>query len=606
MPGRHRTRFWGIAGVLGLAVVAASWYAATVGRGRARRRPPAPNFDAATPLPVLAEAMRQGDARALAALFTRVTTKAGEMPEAIPAAEAPAWVDALGAMRTGFLKFGAYGRGSALVAGTKVLNRFAASPAPAIWIRALPPLHDLYTAGMSDPDLNVRVTALVQVGQLWHWGPGCTPMPVEEEALADWKYGLHGPVVRRLSDREPKARMAAIACLGLVPIDDLAAPAVAYLDDPSGEVRQQVLASFASRRDLLGEDAILKHLDDTQPGVPQAAEAALRHRGLTEEQISLGRMLYHPKAELRASVIPLIRDRTDIDPTVWLLQLSRDRDETVRAAAVEALAGRLSPEVRSRLAEMARTDQSPAVRQAAGRIVPADLGSIGGAAPPARPGGRLEGDRHPPADAPRHDGPEPEGQLSRAGRGLARCADGRCRVADGGRPGSLRSGIRHPSICHRGSPVAAELAGAVHVGGQVPRAAQEQQEPEHQDRDHREHAGGQVALADRRRAEGGQEPARAAVCATSGRPKTSEMTPIRIGELMSPNRWIRKIPSANPAARWVGGTTFAVTVLHGPSTDAISTIAPKSSPSDVTRSGSRIARPPSGIAASTARLAISR
>src|SRR5262249_17512828 len=150
-----------------------------------------------------------------AALFTRVAAQADEMPRAIPADDAPEWIDALGAMRTGFLKFGAYGRGSALVAGTKILNRFAASPAPSCWSQAPPPLHDLSTAGMSDPDLNVRVTAMVQVGQLWHWSPGTSPMPIEEEKLADWKFGLHGPVVRRLSDREPKARITAIACLGL-------------------------------------------------------------------------------------------------------------------------------------------------------------------------------------------------------------------------------------------------------------------------------------------------------------------------------------------------------------------------------------------------------
>jgi HEAT repeat protein len=81
-------------------------------------------------------------------------------------------------------------------------------------------------------------------------------------------------------------------------------------------------------------------------------------------------MMYHPKPELRASVIALIRERTDIDPIVWLLELSRDSDASVRARAVDALAGRLSPEVRRRLAEMAKSDQSPEVRQAASKIVP--------------------------------------------------------------------------------------------------------------------------------------------------------------------------------------------------------------------------------------------
>src|SRR5207248_10651198 len=65
-----------------------------------------------------------------------------------------------------------------------------------------------------------------------------------------------------------------------------------------------------------------------------------------------------------------LRNRTDIDPVVWLLQLSHDENETVRVGAVEALAERPTPEVLQRLGEMARSDQSPLVRQAAGKRVP--------------------------------------------------------------------------------------------------------------------------------------------------------------------------------------------------------------------------------------------
>src|SRR5579864_9746277 len=58
-----------------------------------------------------------------------------------------------------------------------------------------------------------------------------------------------------------------------------------------------------------------------------------------------------------------------------------------------------------------------------------------------------------------------------------------------------------------------------------------------------------------------------------GRPNQSDRNPIRIGELMSPNRWIRKIPRAEAAARWLAGTTLAVTVLQGPRVEASKTIA---------------------------------
>ena len=202
----------------------------------------------------------------------------------------------------------------------------------------------------------------------WAWLPGKTLERAEERALNDWKGGLYPPVIRCVSGRSPMVRAAAVACLGNLPEERSAAPAVAYLEDMSegaGIVRKQVLVSFARRRDLMTEDAVLKRLYDPEPGIPELAEIVLKTRGLTTEQISLGRMIFHPKPELRASVIPLLRDRTDIDPVVWLLQLSRDEEPSVRAGAVDALAGRPSPEVRRRLAEMAKFDQSPLVRRTA-------------------------------------------------------------------------------------------------------------------------------------------------------------------------------------------------------------------------------------------------
>jgi HEAT repeat protein len=177
--------------------------------------------------------------------------------------------------------------------------------------------------------------------------------------------------VRRLGDREPKSRAATVACLGYLPVDSAAANAIPYLDDPaSPDVRKQVLVSFARRPALLTEDAVLKHMYDAEAGISEVAELVLRTRGLTQEQISLGSMIFHPKPEIRASVIPLLKERTDVDPVVWLLQLSKDSEESVRISAVEALSRRLSPEVGQRLAEMAATDKSPAVRRAASKYLP--------------------------------------------------------------------------------------------------------------------------------------------------------------------------------------------------------------------------------------------
>jgi hypothetical protein len=371
MPARRRT--WMVAaGVLGLAIVAGI---VVGGLGGRRHTTPGSDvtFDAKTPLATLAPALRESDARALSALTQRLSPKPDAPASATTEAEAQQWVEILTNLRGGYPGFGGHGRTIALSAAMKILDRFAVEPAPASWMKALPPLHDILSAGMADRDLMVRAAALTEVSRIWAWLPGRTPTAAEENSLAAWKEGLYAPVLRGVADRSTAVRTAAVACLGNVPIDNAAAPAIPYLEDMSqgsGDVRRQVLISFARRRALLSEDAILKRLYDPEPAVAEIAEIVLKTRGLTAEQISLGRMIYHPKPELRASVIPLLRDRTDIDPVIWLLELSRDSDESVRASAVEALAGRLSPEVRRRLAEMAQFDQSPVVRQAASKIVP--------------------------------------------------------------------------------------------------------------------------------------------------------------------------------------------------------------------------------------------
>ena len=369
MPARRRTGLW-VSAVLGIAVVAGVTAFVVNVKGRFTAIAVAA-VDESTPLADLSRAVRGGDSKALALMFQRTALKEGERPQAVDAAEAAEWVDAFSALRSSFLQFNSYGRSSAMIVVGRVLQRLAVEPAPANWVEAMRPASDVVAAGLNDGHLDVRVTALTEVSRLWRWSPGRTMLKAEEDLLGDWKQTFHTPVLRRLGDAEPKARAAAVACLGELPIDSAAAPALAYLDDPkSPEVRQQVLVSFARRPSLLTEDAILKHMFDREASIPEAAEIVLQTRGLTREQISLGSMIFHPKAEIRASVIPLLKNRTDVDPAVWLLQLTHDTDEAVRLGAVDALAARLSPEVGARLAEMAAKDRSPAVRQAAGRILP--------------------------------------------------------------------------------------------------------------------------------------------------------------------------------------------------------------------------------------------
>jgi hypothetical protein len=376
MPARRRlTLCVGLALALSFAAVTAVF---TFSKGKLKfwnTSRASRTIDDQTPVSVLNDSLREGDTRALVVLLKKTEPNPdGSRPAVLTDAEGAEWVETLKAMRTGFTNFSSYGRVVALTISGRVMQRFAQEPAPPIWIETLGSTHDLFVAGLSDNNLDVRRTSLNEVGRLWSWMPGRGVIPTEDDKLADWRGGFILPAKRRLMDREPIARIAAVACLGYLPLDSVAGEAVAHLNDTgSPDVRKQVLISFAQRPSLLTEDAILKHMYDNEAGIPEVANIVLKTRGLTDEQISLGTMIFHPKPEMRASVFGLLKDRTDIDPVVWLLQLSRDEDETVRVQAIDALAKRLSPEVGQRLAEMATTDKSPAVRRAASKYLPESM-----------------------------------------------------------------------------------------------------------------------------------------------------------------------------------------------------------------------------------------
>jgi hypothetical protein len=359
-----------VAGIVGVAAVAGlAWVLMTRGRDAGSA---AVVYDASTPLPALTKGLREGDARALLIVFPRLAARMSPAPKAASEDEAKNLIELLNSARTGFLRFGSYGRVSSLMLATKVLERLGVEEAPASWFQALRPVHDLFASGLADPDLQTRMTALNQVAQFWSWFPGRSMMAVEETTLLGWKAALYAPVVRRLGDREAQSRAAAVACLGNLSDDEAAAKALPYLEDKAadgGIVRQQVLVSFAQRTAILSEDAILKRLHDSEPAIVETAELILKGRGLTTEQIDLGRLIFDPKPERRAAVIPRLRNRTDVDPVVWLMQLSRDDSDDVRIGASQALAERGGAEAHARLVEMARSDRSSTVREAVGRLV---------------------------------------------------------------------------------------------------------------------------------------------------------------------------------------------------------------------------------------------
>lgn len=381
MTQRHRAGVGIVVAAGALALIAAGLIWVRPG-GRASAPSPPRGAVAVPPDPrslqapeALAVRLRTGDVTALAELGKLLDGEA-EGPErtGLGQAEAAAWLAAQQAMAEGYRKFPASGKATAQETTARVLSRFAVEPTPAGWFRILQPVHDVLAAGLAEPDTAVRVSALQEIGRLWNWSPGC-PMEAfgpEEQGLAAWKQGLHEGVVRHLSDGDPTVRASAVTCLASLPIEEAAAPALPRIRDENPLVRARVLIGFGSRPTLLTEDDILPLLHDRQPEVRTIAEEVLKGRGLSHDQITLGKLICHPRPDLRASAIPLMLRRDDIDLVVWLLHLADDPDTSVRLKAIEALSGRVTPEVGRRLRELATSDESAEVRAAASRIAPPD------------------------------------------------------------------------------------------------------------------------------------------------------------------------------------------------------------------------------------------
>ncbi|WP_165222414.1 HEAT repeat domain-containing protein [Aquisphaera insulae] len=386
MPERRRAGLWIGGVVVGAAVAATAYFGLYTAR---REASPAvavaagTSTDAAS-LTSLAEGLRNSDPAVLGVVQERSVPRPNVPRKAISDQEAAEWLKVLDGLRAGFDKFSPPARATAALVAGNVLEKFAVETAPRSWIQALPPVHEILSASLADPESNVRYIALGELSKLWVWLPGCSLAEAEEDELAAWKQGLHAPVLRCLAGSDLRSRIGAIACLGLLPRDILAAPAIPYLEDKdSVDVRRQTLVSFAHRPALLTEDLLLKRLHDEDETIRETVMVMLKARGLNQEQIHLGSLMVSPLPQQRASVINLIKGRTDIDPLVWLMQLSHDADESVRVQSVSALAAQSPPTIpiKRRLAEMARQDQSKSVRDAASKFVP-DVNETTAALPP--------------------------------------------------------------------------------------------------------------------------------------------------------------------------------------------------------------------------------
>ena len=111
------------------------------------------------------------------------------------------------------------------------------------------------------------------------------------------------PGLRRCSHPNGGGRVS-----GLLPIDNTAAhPRFLYLEkSKNSDVRKQTLISFARRNLLLPTTCFSIDFTTKEPSsIRETASLILKTRGLTQEQISLGGLIFSPKPQQRIPSIPL-------------------------------------------------------------------------------------------------------------------------------------------------------------------------------------------------------------------------------------------------------------------------------------------------------------
>ena len=72
-------------------------------------------------------------------------------------------------------------------------------------------------------------------------------------------------------------------------------------------------------------DDLLRWLHDADEDVRRLCEAVLALRGMTRDQVKMGRMLTDPNATTRLGVLEALETANDLEPGVWLRLLSADR-----------------------------------------------------------------------------------------------------------------------------------------------------------------------------------------------------------------------------------------------------------------------------------------
>ncbi len=338
----------------------------------------------------LAEKIQAGDESALAEAFRRSMAMPNQ-PEVVPPApttsEIGSWKRITTACAVNLHQFDTEARKVTMRLAGRMLVLAARDQVAVNWSDLLDPIRSVLEKGATDSDCEVRAAAIDQIGIIWEWVPGRDIFTVERNTLAAWKGSMLQLVQPHLKDAEIPSRLAAMRCLAALPIDAAAVPALELLQDKEPFVRAETIRHFAGRSGLVPEEQLLSLCQDADSMVSRSAELALKSRGISDQQIALGRAIVSKNPQDRIAVIGKLDESRDIDPGIWLARLVEDSDASVRLKALEAIASRkVSRDLLRKIQVISEKDASDAVRKSAEKIIRSqNTASVSGSLPPLPP-----------------------------------------------------------------------------------------------------------------------------------------------------------------------------------------------------------------------------
>lgn len=245
-----------------------------------------------------------------------------------------------------FVAFSSAGQVSALDLAADWLRR---SPAPSrVLVR---PAVRLLPPGARSAAPEVRGRAL-----------GLAAILLDHECTSDERNACRELVRLTLQDPDASNRVNAVR-LASTPSLGMARQVAPLLTDPDAQVRQTAMAVVGCASEAVATDDLLRCLHDQDPDVRRLCEAALRGRGLRNEDVLLGRLITDERPGVRLQVLTHL-GRADLESGIWLRRLSQDPAPAIRAAAIRA-AAESSAGINDQLEKMAASDPSSTIRQLA-------------------------------------------------------------------------------------------------------------------------------------------------------------------------------------------------------------------------------------------------